>query len=205
MNSTIYLAVVLGSVSASAEPVSVAQSGVKSEPIAVNSSNSFHHWGVLLDAGLPDGLGVSASFRPVYWVRFQLGALENTVSVGARAGVTLIPFNYWITPAVTGEYGHFFEGNANNIARFITNDQTINNPMLQHLNYDFLNAHLGLELGSKRVAFYLRGGVSYVWTTVRNVQQFLRQNANDPSITAQDVHGTALAPSAKLGFIVSFL
>src|SRR5262249_59335036 len=85
------LGLVLVALGAAAEPARTVQQAP--EPVE-NSSPPYHRFGLMVDAGLPDGIGVSAAFRPTYWLRLQLGVLENTASPGGRAGVTLMPFHY---------------------------------------------------------------------------------------------------------------
>ena len=188
---------------AAAEPTGTVQQTL--EPVE-SSSPSYHRFAVLADAGVPDGIGVSGAFRPAYWLRLQLGMLENTASPGVRAGLTLMPFNFWITPTLTLEGGHYFEGNANALVRKFSSNLGSDKSILSDFNYDFVNAHLGLEIGTRRVAFYLRVGESYVTTTLRNVQQFLQQESSgNVTIEAQNIKASYRGPSGKLGFVVYFM
>jgi hypothetical protein len=172
-----------------------------------SSSRSYHRFGLLLDAGVPDGLGVSLAFRPAHWLRLQLGVLENTASAGVRAGVTWLPLDYWITPTLTLEGAHYFEGNANSLVRRFSNNLGADKSILNDFNYDFVNAHVGLEIGGRRFAFYLRVGESYVSTTLRNVQPFLQQQATGNVVveSAQNIKASYRGPSAKLGFVLYFM
>jgi hypothetical protein len=214
VKSLLSLTVVLASLSAAGETADQPSAGTVVGTVSPDRpGRETHRLAILLDAGVPDGVGVSAAFRPMHWVRLELGLLENSVSPGIRGGVTLIPFNYWVTPTMTLEAGHFFPGNANRLAQKLSvNSPAWMRPLLQDFNYDFANAHLGLELGSSRFAFYLHGGLSYATSTVRNVQQAWQQNldqqpsTSSPTITsAKDGKVTAVGPSAKLGFVVYFL
>jgi hypothetical protein len=87
----------------------------------------------------------------------------------------------------------------------LSGSQRTDSPLLRDFSYDYANAHLGLELGSTRVAFFIRGGLSYVKSTLHNVQLALQQATGDASLRANDVGITYRGPSAKLGFIVYFL
>src|SRR5690349_2181878 len=71
--------------------------------------------GVMMDAGLPDGANASLVFRPLSWLRAHGGGGHNMVSVGVRGGVTLLPFGSG--PSATIEAGHYFDGDANGLAR----------------------------------------------------------------------------------------
>jgi len=204
VKSTLCLPVLLVALGAAAEPAGTVQQAPES---VEDSSPSYHRFGLLVDAGLPDGIGVSAAFRPTYWLRLQLGVLENTASPGVRAGVTLMPFNYWITPTLSFEVGHYFEGNANSIVRQISSNFGADKAILNNFNYDFVNAHLGLEIGTRRFAFYVRVGESYATSTLRNVQQFLQQQSsgNNVTIEAQNIKASYRGPSGKLGFVLYFM
>jgi len=155
--------------------------------------------GLLVDAGLPDGAGISLAYRHWTWIRLQGGYINNTVNSGLRGGVTLLPFYSWFTPTLTLEAGHFFPGDASSIARRFSNDPNLNHAF--NVGYNFENAHLGFEIGSpRRVAFFLRGGLSYVQMTA-DVQPMIR----DSSVQAQPLRIRAMLPSVKLGLTIYFL
>jgi hypothetical protein len=203
------LMVALGSFTAVGETSEVGRPAgtVESTATADRPARESHRFGILVDAGVPDGVALSVGFRPLRWVRLEVGVLENSISPGLRGGLTLIPLNYWITPTLTVEAGHYFSGNANRLVQRLShNESAFIQPLLQDFNYEFGNAHLGLELGSSRFAFYLHGGLSYVTSTVRNVQLAFQQSSSDVSVKdAKDVKVTYRGPSAKLGFVVYFL
>jgi hypothetical protein len=159
------------------------------------------HLGVLVDVGFPDGAGLSVAYRPYHWLRFQAGAMNNIVGTGIRAGVSLIPFYFWISPALTLEGGHFFPGDVTWLARRVLHRPDLSSPLLQHIGYNFGSAQIGIELGSpRRIAFSLRAGISYLKTTGPKPEEI-----NDPNITAKDLSFERLLPSAKLGLTIYFL
>ena len=154
-----------------------------------------------MDAGIPDGMAASLALRPWHWLRFEVGGAHNTISPGLRAGLGLVPFYFWITPSLTVEAGHYFEGDATWVARRLTSNRNLD-PLFRKVGYDFGNAHLGLELGSPNsVSFFVRAGVSYVRMAAHGVQQAI----NDPTIQASDVKLSGVIPSAKLGLLIYFL
>jgi len=156
--------------------------------------------GASVDAGVPDGMAASVALRPWQWLRIQAGGMHNTLSPGLRGGISLVPFYFWITPSLTVEAGHYFEGDATWIARRLTSNRSLD-PLFRQVGYDFGNAHLGLELGSPRgVSFFLRAGISYVQMG-KGVQQAL----TDPTVQAGDVKLSGVIPSAKLGLLIYFL
>src|SRR5438477_8211508 len=100
--------------------------------------------GLMTDAGLPDGVNGSLVFRPARWVRAHVGGGYNMISSGVRGGVTLAPFGWG--PSVSLEGGHYFEGNANGLARKAAGADFKDSAVLERVGYDYANGHLGLEL-----------------------------------------------------------
>jgi hypothetical protein len=162
--------------------------------------------GVMLDVGLPDGANASLVFRPYSWLRAHGGGGYNMISGGVRAGVTLVPFG--AGPSATIEAGHYFDGNANGLARRLTGS-TSSNAVLERIGYDYGNAHLGLDFGSRRATFYVHGGMSYIRAEIHNFESVVSttasQNGGNDSTEisiAEDPTVGAWFPSAKLGLIV---
>ena len=159
--------------------------------------------GLMVDGGVPDGATVSAVYRPFSWLRTEVGAGYNMISKGARAGLTLLPFG--AGPSATLEAGHFFDGDANGFARSIAGAGFEDKAVLQRIGYDFANAHLGLDFGTRRVVFFIHGGMSYVRAQIHNVNEQVASATGSSSSTTvsfnQDPTVRVVAPSAKLGFI----
>jgi hypothetical protein len=206
------LTVLLTSASALAQE-SPAASVEAVAPLPAPSAPSLPWLGVMADAGIPDGLQGSVVLRPLKWLRGSVGGGYNMISKGVRVGATLLPFGRG--PSGTLEVGRYFEGDANTAAAKVFGPGTqssVFGPALQRVGYDFVNAHLGLDFGYKRVTFYIHGGMSYVRAQVHNVDQVLN---NTPSIDGQNANGTQvtvprggtikyIGPSAKIGLIVYF-
>jgi len=216
------LTVLLPSASAVAQESSAAAVAQESPAAAVElaapppapSAPSLPWLGVMADAGIPDGLQGSVVLRPFKWFRGSVGGGYNMISKGLRVGATLLPFGRG--PSGTLEVGHYFEGDANTASAKVFGpgaESSVFGPALQRVGYDFVNAHLGLDLGYKRVTFYIHGGMSYVRAQVHNVDQII--NSTTPAINGQDANGLQISvpqggtikyigPSAKLGLIVYF-
>jgi len=176
-------------------------------PAPIASAPRLPRIGLMADAGLPDGVNGSLVFRPVRWVRAHVGGGYNLISSGMRAGVTLAPFGWG--PSLTLEGGHYFDGNANGIARQFAGASFKDNVLLDRVGYDYGNAHLGFEIGYRRVTFYLHGGMSYIRGSVHNVDSFVQSQTSGSSSSSgtevsikQDPVIKAIVPSAKLGLIV---
>ena len=146
--------------------------------------------GMMVDAGLPDGATASVIYRPVNALRVHAGVGHNAISTGVRAGVTLAPFKTIVTPTLSFDYGHYPEGDANPIMQQFLGDE-FSADMLEHLGYDFANAHLGFAFGRKRASFYVQAGVSRTTTTL-----------HDDSTT---VNLTMWSPSARIGLVIYVL
>src|SRR5437667_1704551 len=110
---------------------------IQQAPLEQRVSKPLPVLGLAVDGGIPDGATLSAIYRPVSWVRGEVGMGYNMISKGARAGLTLLPFG--AGPSATVEAGHFFEGDANGVARSIAGAGFKDSAMLQRVGYDFAN------------------------------------------------------------------
>jgi len=162
--------------------------------------------GVMADVGLPDGAGGSLVLRPKKWLRVTGGGTYNMISSGLRAGATLLPFGWG--PSLSVEGGHYFDGDANGLIRRFAGASYQSNAVLQRVGYDYANAHLGLDLGYRRVTFFLHAGFSYIRATVHNVDSAIQSGTQSDASSStqlsvkQDPIIRAITPSAKLGLIV---
>lgn len=160
-------------------------------------------FGMMLDAGVPDGASASAVYRPLKWLRTEVGGSYNLVSKGVRGGLSLIPFG--MGPSATLEAGHYFDGNANGIARSLAGGGFQDNAVLERIGYDYANAHLGLDFGMRRVVFFIHGGMSYVRATLHNINTEISNQSGDMGSTTvsfnKDPIVRIFTPSVKLGFV----
>jgi hypothetical protein len=213
------LAVLATSATASAqEATMVAQdpqvvTAVDAPPAEASAPRALPWLGVMADAGVPDGMQGSLVLRPWKALRASVGGGYNMISKGVRVGVTLLPFGRG--PSGTLEAGHYFEGDANAAAAKFFGagiSESFLSPTFQRVGYDFVNAHVGLDLGYKRATFYIHGGMSYVQSHVHNVDQIFHTT---PTINGQDANGLEISvpqgatlkyigPSGKIGLIVYF-
>lgn len=181
--------------SVSAAPVA----GVASEPPRPSRLPVF---GLGADVGLPDGANLSLVARPWSWLRAQASIGSNSISHGWRAGVALLPFG--TGPAVVAEYGRYQEGNANALASKLLGSRP--SPLLERVGYDYVNLHLGLSFGYRRVVFFVQGGPSFVRGQIHNLDQVVRGSTAGTGSTEVAVHEEpsikATAVSGKLGLIV---
>jgi hypothetical protein len=157
--------------------------------------------GAELFVGVPDGVGVAIVARPKRWLRLGLGALDNGAAPGVFGGGTYLPFRGWVTPSATLEGGYYFSGNANGLAQRFAGSG-FQSAFLNSVQYGFVNAHVGVEMGRpRRFTFYLHGGVTYVHAQDNSFTQGLEQNTN-MVWTGQPATVDVVGASAKLGFIL---
>jgi hypothetical protein len=163
-------------------------------------------FGLMLEAGIPGGAGLSAAFRPSKSVRLEVGATHNGIRLGARAGLTLLPMQGWYTPSLSLEVGHALEGSTQTLARRMAD---LSQPPLfsmERVGFTYASTHLGFEVGAPgRYTFFLRGGLSWVELDVPNVEDL-----GEPFIDSLGKAGAKggrfvyMMPSAKFGLILYF-
>jgi hypothetical protein len=162
-------------------------------------------YGVMLDLGVPDGVVTSFVFRPIKMARVHAGLGYNGISPGLRLGAAFLPFGWG--PSLDLDYGHYFEGDANGLVSMIAGANEKSSELLSSVGYDYVNLRAGMELGGDRFTFLVRGGLSWVHTTLHNIDSLLApedgaSNGNTQISLPQDPVLNAFAPSLQLGFIV---
>ena len=154
-------------------------------------------FGVTADVGVPDGANAAVVYRPLRTLRVHGGVGHNYVSRGVRAGLTLIPLRSVVTPTLSVDYGRYFEGDANPLARKVMGDPEYHSSLLEDVGYDYANAHVGLEVGRTRFTFFFHAGVSRVTGNLRGLA------GDDPDVMfTQDPRMTMWTASARLGFVL---
>lgn len=163
-------------------------------------------FGLLLDAGVPDGAGLSAAFRPSKTVRLHVGATHNGLRLGGRAGITLLPMQGPYTPSVTFEMGHALAGDVDRLARRMADTSLPPLQSMERVGYTYASTHLGFELGDPSgFTFFVRAGVSWVELEVPNVESLdeaFRTRLGESG--AQGGRFLYMMPSAKLGLVFYF-
>jgi hypothetical protein len=163
-------------------------------------------FGLLLDAGIPEGSGLSAAFRPSRHLRLHLGATHNGLRLGGRAGLTLLPRRGRYTPSASLEVGHALGGDAKGLARRMADSAQPPIHSMERVGYSYASTHLGFEFGEPRhYMFFLRGGVSWVQLEVPSVEELeepFLENLGDAG--AKGRRFLYMMPSAKLGLVVYF-
>ena len=196
---------------AEATPAQAAEAAIPGDlpapPPPPSSDAPWPRFGLRLEAGAPDGAVAALLFRPVPWLRLSAGPAWNYLGWGLQVGAGWTPIRWAISPTVNVDYGHYFDADATKLTDRFGSDTAKIEPLLRRVGYDYLSGQIGLEFGSQRgFAFYLRGGLSYFWTTIRGANESIANNADpgDPTVTVADPKIRAVIPSVKLGFQVFF-
>ncbi|MGB8931959.1 MAG: hypothetical protein WCC48_11990 [Anaeromyxobacteraceae bacterium] len=174
---------------------------------ASSTSATFPRFGVSAAAGVPDGAVLSGVFRPLDWMRLSAGGSWNYFGYGLQGGVGVAPFHWRIDPTFNLEVGHYFDADMSWVADRSAGVPTEMRPLLEKVGYNYANAQLGIELGSsRRFVFFLRAGISYLWTTVRGASQATNTYATSSgtqtaTVQIADPRFRATLPSLKLGVL----
>ncbi|HSB20732.1 MAG TPA: autotransporter outer membrane beta-barrel domain-containing protein [Anaeromyxobacteraceae bacterium] len=150
------------------------------------------------DVGFPDGLGLSLVYRPIWFARLHAGPTFNFLAPGLRLGATAVPFQFLVTPTLTAEYGHAFDGDAGRlVSRFGTLDPA-ERAVLRKVGYDYFLVQLGIESGSPRTfAWFVRVGLGWVWVRVHDFQAAAQ--TQDPSLTSTNPRIRVAVPTVSTG------
>jgi hypothetical protein len=158
------------------------------------------HFGIQVDGGLPSGGVVALVGRPWRFLRLDAGLGYDVIGFGAKGGVTVLPFHWWVTPTLGFSAGRFFEADA---GRFAGGASPAVRQLLSKVGYDYLSADLGLEFGGQnRFVFFVRAGLAYVVPRFHGAGAALQAANPTLRITAADPALSARIPSARVGFLV---
>jgi hypothetical protein len=145
--------------------------------------------------------------RPIPWLRLTAGPAWNYLGWGLQVGAGWTPIRWAVSPTLSLDYGHYFDADASKLAHRFGDKNTDFEPLLKRVGYDYLSAQVGLELGSQRgVSFFLRGGLSYLATTLHGTSRSTggSSGSSGSQVQVTDPSIRAVIPSAKLGFLISF-
>lgn len=154
-------------------------------------------WGLVADAGFPEGAAVSAVFRPVSSVRFFAGPAWNYVGFGVQGGIAVVPWHFAITPVLSAEVGRYFGADVSFIARDGSGVPVELKPLLRDMTYDYGAVHAGIELGSQSgLTLSVRAGLAYVSLRARGT---VTTDSGGTVVTFSDPRVRSTLPSVKVG------
>ncbi|WP_342376307.1 hypothetical protein NVS55_34220 [Myxococcus stipitatus] len=162
-----------------------------------------YRFGLLVDAGAPHGIGLSAVLKPLPWLRLQAGPTTNTLSLGVRGGLSILPFQTFIAPSLNAEAGHYFGSDYNDVVDWLGSKPTPATAAIRDVSYNYVAGSVGLEVGAaSRFNFFLHLGLSYVRLGVDDASALIEEATNESNITARNLRLTATIPSVKVGFLL---
>jgi hypothetical protein len=155
--------------------------------------------GLMVDAGLPDGAQGAVVYHPVGFVRLHAGGGYNLVSPGVRAGVSIMRARGGMRPSLVLEAGRYFDGDANPLMRQLIGEPEYHEDSLSKVGYDWVSAHVGLELGTDHIRFFLHAGFSEIRSRVHDPDALVGESSQ--AHFEQDLRISGHVPSGRLGFI----
>jgi hypothetical protein len=185
---TMLLAVAMWVLCAAPAPAPVLVS-VEGVPLVEPTEPRLPVLGAAFDVGAPDGAALSLILFPRRWFQLSAAALTHLGGAGFRLSVAVSPVSGAARPLIALDYGHYFPGDFSWFAN--PNAPSGVRAALKGVQYDFVNAHLGLELGAGRFSFSIRGGVSYLAGVLGAFEQ--------GPVTSAAPRISAVLPSGKLG------
>ncbi len=161
--------------------------------------------GAMLDVGAPDGVGISAVVRPVRWLRINGGLTTNTLSLGVRGGISLIPLSAFVSPSINLDVGHYFNANYNKLVDRLGGIPLKTTVPIDDVGFNYGGASVGLEIGKpESFSFSLHVGLTHGEMTIEDAGKLLQDVTKDPDITAKPLNLRFTTPSVKLGFLLYF-
>jgi hypothetical protein len=156
-------------------------------------------WGLAVGGGFPDFGMASVLYRPASHLRLSAGPSWHYVGWGVHGGVTLVPWNAWLTPVLSLSGGRFFRTDVASAIKSTSEDLEDLKPLLRDMSYWYGALDVGLELGSPRgFALALRFGLSFVSLRANGTATYTSDDG--AAVTLRDPRLRATMPSAKLAF-----
>ncbi|RKG65336.1 hypothetical protein D7W79_37980 [Corallococcus exercitus] len=172
----------------------------------MNDPERLAPFGLMLDAGMPEGAGLSGVLRPSPYLRLHFGGAHNGLRGALRAGVTLLPLRGKLSPSFSWEFGHAQAASTKTLNRRLADSTQLPASSMERVGYSYVSTHLGLEFNAtRRLSFFVRGGASFMEMDVPSLQKLDEpfRDSLSPVETKSWMMRT-LQPSAKLGFMFFF-
>ncbi len=159
-------------------------------------------FGAMFDIGVPDGTNLSFVYRPIDLARVHAGLGYNGVSPGLRIGGEFLPLGWG--PSLGLALGHYFEGDASGIAGMFGEIDEDSSKLLENVGYSYFAMRVGMEFGGDRFTFFARGGMTWLRTTIHELDTLIEPDAqsNTTVTLKEDPVLNAFVPTVQLGMIV---
>jgi hypothetical protein len=183
----------------STAPASIDDGGSSSSDDEARKPRMF---GAMFDIGVPDGTNLSFVYRPIDLARVHAGVGYNGVSPGLRIGGEFLPLGWG--PSLGLAYGHYFEGDASGIAGMFGEVNDDSSKLLENVGYSYFALRAGMEFGGDRFTFFVRGGMTWLSTTIHELDSLIEPDAqsNTTVTLKEDPVLNAFVPTVQFGMIV---
>lgn len=203
----IYAIIFWGDISVASEPEMLVEHGTpiqrtSSPPLIASAQQrkkQDRRLGIMVDVGLPDGLGINFVVRPVSWFQLHAGGDCLVYTGGIRGGISFaIPTGSRVSPSLTFDIGYQFPRDLNWLIG-------TNTPWLQHVGFMYGDLQVGIEIKIKQNwNLFFHAGVSYLRGSLGDVQGTTQISGKSISFQILENTETAIIPSLKFGFIYYF-
>ncbi|AFE07020.1 hypothetical protein COCOR_06623 [Corallococcus coralloides DSM 2259] len=163
-------------------------------------------FGLMLDAGMPEGAGLSGVLRPSQHLRIHLGGAHNGLRGALRAGLTLLPLKGKVSPSFSWEFGHAQAASTKTLNRRLADSTQLPASSMERVGYTYISTHVGLEFNAtRRLSFFVRGGMSFMEMDVPSLQKLDEPFRDSLSpVETQSWMMRKVQPSGKLGLTFFF-
>ncbi|WP_242589634.1 hypothetical protein [Corallococcus macrosporus] len=172
----------------------------------MNDPERLAPFGLMLDAGMPEGAGLSGVIRPSPHLRLHIGGAHNGLRGALRAGLTLLPLRGKFSPSFSWEFGHAQAASMKTLNQRLGDRTQLPASSMERVGYTYFSTHLGLEFNAtRRLSFFVRGGMSVMEMDVPSLQKLDEPFRDSLSpVETQSWMMRKLEPSGKLGFMFFF-
>lgn len=162
-------------------------------------------WGLMVDAGVPDGVGLSGLWRPLPWLRVHAGAVAGTVGQGIRGGLGLVPLQQSVSPLLELELGHALRADYDTLLERLGGQPRGTGALLSGLGYSYATAAAGVEWNlSERMAVCARVGLGYWVVPLREARAWLPLPSEPADLSATPLYLRLVVPSGRVALLVWF-
>jgi hypothetical protein len=161
-------------------------------------------FGIAVDGGAPEGLVLSALWRPAPYLRLWGGPNWNYVALGFHGGATIAPWSWPVAPTLSAEAGRYFSSDLTWLAKDASGVPAAVAPLLKDVGYTYASLQVGVELGDPRgLALSIRAGLSYISLVAHGTATMnasgATPSATDARVELTDPRIRATFPSVKVG------
>lgn len=161
---------------------------------------TYPQFGLALTVGAPDGAVLSFTYSPWYWVMVDAG-FAYTLAPGFVLGLEFRPIDFFVSPVLRGEYGHYFSGNTADQIKKWAGVPEAQWPLIGNASYDWFSGLVGIAFGSRRgFTATIEGGIGYLSLNAKGGTA----TVGNVLVTTSEWKATSVMPVARLSFLYFF-